>query len=312
MKTLRKKGQSYAEYVIAVFLFIGILIFLFSSIFVRTQQESTAIDEQTNCAKANAIADALLKSCGNPPNWETVATVTRIGLTNCTDYIVPQYKWGKAKSQLKANNTYIGVPIGNASWRISYEGYAFGKVSDAGGADTCGDVNVFNKTGVVICRSGGNTTQIHVNSTSPGTAYLLFFFPNITAGAGGITAASDASAYTESNDQILALNTDNGSSFEVILETGKSDRDAPKLHRLTGGSFPKTFTYLENYYFTSKTNKDLPFYLANTSLRDSIGPKPLNPSGLCKVQRGGEIVMMRGNNIRVDNFPVRFTIEVWS
>ncbi|MBS3063867.1 MAG: hypothetical protein J4445_00255 [DPANN group archaeon] len=312
MKTLRNKGQSYAEYIIAIFLFIGILIFLFSSIFVRTQQESTAIDEQTNCGKANAIADSLLKSCGNPPNWDTVGTVTRIGLTNCTDYIVTQYKWGKAKAQLKANNTYIGVPIGNVSWRISYEGYAFSKVSDASGLGTCDDVKVFNKTGVVICRSGGNTTQIHVNSTSPGIAYLLLYFPNITAGAGGITMATDSSANTESNDQAIASNVDNGTLLELILRTDKSDRDTPKIHRLSGGSFPKTFTYFENYYFESRTNKDLPFYLGNTSLRDSIGPKPLNPSGLCKVQRGGEIVMMKDINTRIDSFPVRFTIEAWS
>lgn len=308
MRTMRK-GQSYAEYIIAVFLFIGILIFLFSSLFVRTQQESTAIDEQSNCAKAEAIADALLKSCGDPTNWDVVGTVKTIGLTNCTNYIVPQTKWEKAKKTLGINTTYIGLPIGNASWRISYEGYAFGRQND-NASFLCNSALVSNRIGAVICRSSptiSNTIHISVNSTSPGTAYLLFYFPNIST---GITMLA-ADANIESNDQAGISATDNGTLVELILQTDKNDRDTPKIFTSAGGGFAKTFTYLDSYHFESRTNKDLPIYLANTSFKDSIGPKPVNPSGLCKVQRGGEIRVQHSATFR-DGFPVRFIVEVWS
>ncbi|MFH0868822.1 MAG: hypothetical protein V1839_01195 [archaeon] len=275
-----RNAQSPAEFIIVVFLFLIILISVFTTFMTKLRPEIEKVVEQKACLKASGLATYVLKEPGSPSAW-TPANIQIFGLTNGTDDIISYDKWLAAQGAGNAVISRKVVP--DTSFLLGYSIYAF--KPDV--ADTCQAVN-----GTVICRTG---TVIHITSisASQATLNLKLFFPFSTAAATTGTRESDDTVTTSSSS---------GTTMTIALHTSASDSDT---FDISLSAYPR-LAFIQEADHKTSGGVSLPIFIGNTSAVESFGSATTGVNNYCEAERGADI-LGKSNEL----FPARFSILAW-
>jgi hypothetical protein len=239
------KAQSPAEFIIVIFAFFIIVIFIFTSDLINTKPEAEKIKEQGACIAAQGLATSILKEPGRPVNWNP-GNLQILGLTNGTRDFILLTKWLDAQSigfGALQNRTFP-----EASWLVTYDVYAF-KLK----TESCPSAN----GSTVICR-GLNFLNITANSTVNSVLELDLFFP--------FTSVS-INASNEPDDSATPTSGANGTLVQLILHTNSSDEDKVDISILSAPDL----VFIKKSSYLTEGNADLPIYLNDTKITDSIG-----------------------------------------
>jgi hypothetical protein len=239
------KAQSPAEFIIVIFAFFIIVIFIFTSDLINTKPEAEKIKEQGACIAAQGLATSLLKEPGRPVTWNP-GNLQILGLTNGTRDFILLTKWLDAQSigfGALQNRTFP-----EASWLVTYNVYAF-KLK----TESCPSAN----GSTVICR-GLNFLNITANSTVNSVLELDLFFP--------FTSVS-INASNEPDDSATPTSGANGTLVQLILHTNSSDEDKVDISILSAPDL----VFIKKSSCLTEGNADLPIYLNDTKITDSIG-----------------------------------------
>ncbi len=169
-----KKGQSFVEFLIALFLFLGIIAALMITSSIRVKDEAEKIGEQSAALKANLMANIALREAG-PTNWQFDSiNVTKIcGLSDGNGHawlskilVLAGFDFG----------TYSGCLGTNVSWQLKYDIIGLGNSTIAPTACLPPTSNAIR-----ICKLNTNRLNITTRTTSvdPVRYELEMFFPNV-------------------------------------------------------------------------------------------------------------------------------------
>jgi len=279
---MNEKAQSPAEFIIVIFVFIIILVTIFTGFLIRIHPEIEKAKVQTACLNANGLATALLKETGSPWDWTSDPEI--FGLTNGTDDFVSYNKWLAAESMGYVNIKNRTVP--DASYLISYKIYAFSPVQ----TDTC--AAGINNT--VICRH--NRTKLTINASAGPTATLnlKLLIPFSSAQVTGATSL-------ESNDIVTITTNANETIADIELHTSPTDSDK---FNITLSGVPNLI-FIQRADYKTPGDADLQIFVGNTSVKESFGSVSTGANDYCEAERA---VNLAGNS---ETFPARFDILAW-
>ncbi len=304
-----RKSQSHVEFILAAFLFLTLIIFLFTALFVRTQPEAVKVGEQTACQNAEAIATALTHNPGVPLDWHTNPTgLTSLGLTNGTHDIIKFKKWERMEL-LGYQRVESTTPI-NTSWYACYQIYAFPTVEDAV-CITSGDT-------ASLCRKFGGLPMLRVsaNSDNQDSVFRLrMFFPEKQ----GLLANPTIPDY-EGDDTVSISSGDNGTLVEIYFHTSASDQDAVLIDFDPAGGEP-LMSYIKFVKYES-LGGELPVLIGNLTVKDCFGAGvPGNgtsgPSGVisakkyCTAEKRAGLESTQNPTISVELFPTDVEVVAW-
>ncbi len=301
-----KRSQSHVEFILATFLFLILIIFLFTALFVRTQPEAIKIGDQTACQNAEAIADILTDDEGVPTDWDADPYgPTTLGLSNGTQGIITYEKWQRMENL--GYSRIVNTCPPNASWYAKYRIYAFPSTDDG----TCPGI----ADAAQICRGSTGVNQLYIAAISdnPSTTFgLRIFFPE----AKGVSIAANS---FEAEDNVTIDETqDNGTTIEAYFLTSPSDTDDTVTLQ-----FPSPLpdmNYVKFVEFKS-LGGELPVYLGNITMQDYFGAGvPGNgtsgPSGVippknyCTVEKRANLRSSQ-NPTAGELLPIDFEVVAW-
>ncbi len=169
-----KRGQSFVEFLIALFLFLSIVTALMITTSIRIKGEAEKIGEQSAALKANLMANIALRETG-PSNWQLdTRNVTKTcGLSDGNGHL-----WLSKILVLKDFDfgEYSGCLGTNVSWQLKYDVIGLGN-------STITPTNCLPPTSnaIRICKLNTNRINITTRTTSVEkiTYELEMFFPNV-------------------------------------------------------------------------------------------------------------------------------------
>jgi hypothetical protein len=166
-----KKGQSFVEFLIALFLFLGIITTLMITSSIRIKDEAEKIGEQSAALKANLMADIALREAG-PVNWQldTVNVTKTCGLSDGNGHILISKVLALRGFDF---STYSGCLGTNTSWQLKYDLIGLGSATNA----ACLSPNLNT---IAICKSSGSiSVNLITTSLSTATYELEMFFSGV-------------------------------------------------------------------------------------------------------------------------------------
>jgi len=279
-----RSAQSPVEFIIVVFLFMIILISIFTAFLTKLHPEIEKAIEQRACLKASGLATFLLSEPGTPADWQS-SELQLLGLTNGTSRYISYDKWLAAGSMGYLNIRNKTVP--DTSYLIGYNIYAFNPtVAD--------DVCPITGNGAVICRDGAGSITVTASPASPAIFNLKLFFPYSTA---TVTPAS-----LEASDSAAAATTASGTTVTARLNTSATDSDQ---FSIAFTASPK-LAFIQTADYKTTGAADLQILIGNTSAVETIGSASTGVNNYCKSERAAGLV---GKINEV--FPVRFSALAW-
>ncbi len=170
-----KKGQSFIEFLIAIFLFLGIIAALLLSSSIRIKGEVEKIAEQDAILQANLMAAVAMGETG-PALWESGATLPqRCGLNDGNAHILLNKI---RKFKLFNFEDYAGCLGINTSWQLSYQVVGIPFKSSA-----VADVNCPLASSSNILQICNSNAQLNISANTsmvgPVKYEIEMFFPNI-------------------------------------------------------------------------------------------------------------------------------------
>lgn len=284
---MNEKAQSSAEFIIVTFVFIIILITIFTGFLTKIHPEIEKAREQESCLHANSLATILSKEPGQPQGW-TAANLNIFGLSNGTEDYISYQNWLLAQSTGYVNIRNKTIP--DTSYLVNYEVYAFKQVA---AAETCAK----GDNTAVVCRFNQTVFQINASvSKQAATLKLKILIPFSYA------EIQDYSSL-EANDVKTATVSANETLIELELHTSPTDSD--KLN-ITSTEIPKLVFIQKAEYAIDNGDEDLQIFVGNTSVKEDFGSAGTGANGYCESQRTISLV---GKNNEV--FPARFDALAW-
>ncbi len=171
---LNKRGQSFVEFLIALFLFLGIIATLMITSSIRIKDEVEKIGEQSAALKANLMANVAFRETG-PANWQldTVNVTKTCGLSDGNGHMLIS-----KIIALKGFDfgTYSGCLGTNVSWQLKYDVVGLGNSTITNAACQPPTANAIR-----ICKLNTNRLNITTRTTSidPVRYELEMFFPSV-------------------------------------------------------------------------------------------------------------------------------------
>ena len=281
------RGQSFAEFIVIIFLFSIIVISLFTTLIIKFKSETEKVGEQESCLNANGLATALTKDPGQPSNWNT-QNLAVFGLSNSTADFISYDKWLKANSIGYVHIRNKTVP--DTSYLLKYQIYAFtSNTTDS----FCPKVN----DSAVLCRVfNGTLVFLTINATSSlnATFSTKLFFPFSTVDLNTATF--------ELNDINTTTRSTNGTTIELTLYTNSTDSDQVNL------TSTADLTFIQSLSYKNIGDADLPIYVGNISAKEKFGSASADfaRNSYCLAQRVVSLVSL-GNEI----FPINFEVIAW-
>src|SRR3989344_3077567 len=169
-----KKGQSFVEFLIALFLFLGIIATLMITSSIRVKDEAEKIGEQSAALKANLMANIALRETG-PTNWQldNINITKTCGLSDGNGHILVS-----KILTLKGFDfgTYSGCLGTNTSWQLKYNMISLGSATITNAACLPPTANAIR-----ICKLDTGRLNITTRTTSvdPVQYELEMFFPGV-------------------------------------------------------------------------------------------------------------------------------------
>ncbi len=246
------KGQAFTEYIIAFFIFIAVVIFLFTSLFYNNQPAAQKIIEQSSNTLAQALAKSILEDAGRNitggPNWHlscNASTISKIGLSAPRlTYFVPSGKLDCLDSlppDTTSDKFLPGAPISDINLPRTISA-----IPKANNVDCLAGYDATPLRFSGICNSigaiGASRLYFSFGNTSRGAAELVMdlFFPQTA-----ITIVDPADHPTENND-IVALTFENGGTdLRISAHVNVTDRDKFQININTAPDivFIRSFSY---------------------------------------------------------------------
>jgi len=277
------KGQSPVEFIIVVFLFLIILVTIFTTFIAKLNPEIDKAKEQESCLNSDGLAISLLKAPGVPVNWNS-SNMEIFSLTNGTEDYIYYDKWLTAKSMEYMNVRVKTIP--DASFLLSYQIYAFKPKNSADSCPASGNATV-------VCRY--NLTSLQIKALPSGTNAtfnLKMFFPFSTATITDISSESD---------DIKTTSSANGTIVTLSLHTNATDSDLLNI------TFSQTnMIFVQSVSYKTAGTANLPVYLGDTSIVDSFGSAGTGVNSYCESERAVSFVDKTG-----EVFLARFSVLTW-
>ena len=223
-----KKAQAFTEYIIAFFIFMAVVVLLFTAFFGRNQPEAQKITEQSSSMLAQALARIAFETSGESnagsADWQsncnstTAANTKQIGLaTQGHSFLVPASKLDcySGISPVSTSSLFLGSAGGDV--RTAY----FMSIIPAHvGPSGCS--NAYTTTpeafsGICNRMSVGAMYFSFGNTLRSAELRMKVFFPNAT-----ITIVNNA---FEANDSINSTIVDGGMDLDVDAFVTTTDRD---------------------------------------------------------------------------------------
>lgn len=282
---MNAKAQSPAEFIIVVFVFIIILISIFTAFLAKIHPEIEKAREQESCINAYSLGTFLSKEAGQPSGW-TVTGLQVFGLANGTEDYISYEKWLAAKQMGYVNVRNKTVP--DTSYLLSYNIYAFKPKT----SDICATEN----NSAVICRLSATLIRINASvSNSPATLNLRLLIPFSYAELQDFTSL-------EADDVKTATVTENETVIELELHTSVLDSDELNIYSF---EIPKLI-FIQKADYKTAGDADLQIFIGNTSVVESFGSASTGANNYCESERVASLAGMYG-----ESFPVRFNVLAW-
>ena len=228
-----KKGQSFVEFLIAIFLFLSIIAALLISSSIRIKGEVEKMREQDAILRANLMATVAMSETG-PALWESGAALPQLcGLNDGNNHILLNKT---RKFKLFNSEDYTGCLGINTSWQLSYQVAGIPFKSSA-----IADVNCPLASSSNVLQICNSNAQLNVSANTsmagPIKYEIEMFFPNVE----GISNLQNQSYAGSVINITNASNIYSGEAGTYVRGTAVS-----VIFNLTGNTGLQWFTFINN------------------------------------------------------------------
>ena len=254
-----KKAQSFAEYIIVFFIFMAIVVFLFTTFFSRNQPEVQKIAEQSSNILAQALARLVFETPGQNVsgsiNWEANCDATQIlqiGLAHRNStYIIPS---AKMDCYRKLRPHDITDKFSGISAEVPRVPYRISAVLNITGPASCATAysstpEAFSGICNRLCASTmyfsiGNLTQQGSTGSNKASLRAELFFPivNVSLDVGTI----------DTGDSVNATPVASGTKVTIDVSVNRTDHD--KFSFTTSSAPDAVFIRSFSYRFATGEN----------------------------------------------------------
>jgi len=257
----RRKAQMFVEYIITFFIFMVIIIFLFTAFFSRSQPEAQKISEQSSNLVARSLAKLVLEDPGTNSsgdvNWESqcsAAAITRVGLAKAGGssgaYILPAKKLDCFRSTKPESIAEKFGGLAASGVRMPYAITMIPRISGPTACDTAFTTNPTSFSG--ICNRLANGTvylsygNVSGSQNRAATMKITLFFPgnNWSIGTG---------SWLESDDTLTRELVDGGTLIKASTSVNSTDRDKFSISIASSDS-PAAFIREFSYKYSTGEN----------------------------------------------------------
>ena len=242
-----KKAQAFTEYIIAFFIFMAVVVLLFTAFFGRNQPEAQKITEQSSNILAQALSRIAFETSGKSnagsADWQsncnttTAANTQQIGLaTQSRSFLVPAGKLDcySSLSPVSTSSLFLGSAGGDA--RIAYLLSIVPRIISTVDCSTAYASNPERFSGICNRMDGGTLYFSFGNTSRSAELKMKLFFPDAT-----ITIVNDA---LDAGDSATGAAVTGGMDLDIDAHVSTIDRDRFQVTFPSANmAYVKSFSY---------------------------------------------------------------------